>query len=139
MPVMLRAKYENYLWNYERLTESVRKEFLCRFHEEFSRHREEGLLRRAYFSWYDWDDLQQLLLDPDRYHQIQSAKLRGEKAPGFYDIYPEHRPLRSGTMYYLVKKAAGAGKYLKDVGVSETAGVFAEKVRKKLSRGRAKG
>lgn len=135
MPLMIRIKYENYLWNYERLCESLRKEFLGRFCKEFLQHREDGLLRRVYFSWYDWDDLQQLLLDPDRYHEIQSAKLRGEAAPGFYDSYPEQRPVKPKCLYYFVRKAAGAGKYLQDAGISETAKIFAEKVRRKLSGG----
>lgn len=51
MPVMIRMKYENYLWNYERLAEHLQQKFVHRFYREFWQHQEKGELCRSYFSW----------------------------------------------------------------------------------------
>lgn len=133
MPVMLRMKYESYLWNYERLAEQLQQKFVHRFYQEFRQHQEKEELCRSYFSWYDWNNLQKLLLDPNRYHEIQSKKLRGEDAPGFYDAYPEHRPFKFKALYYLAENMAGAWNYLGARGASETLGLLLNKARKKVS------
>lgn len=133
MPVMIRMKYENYLWNYERLAEHLQQKFVHRFYREFWQHQEKGELCRSYFSWYDWNNLQKLLLDPNRYHEIQSKKLRGEDAPEFYDAYPEHRPFKFKALYYLAENVAGAWNYLGSRGASETLELLLNKARKKVS------
>ena len=119
-PVMIRSKYERYIWNYERLTGTVQAKFLDHFCEEFRQHQREGLLCKEYFSWYGWNNLQRLLLDPDRYHMIQSKKLVGEASEDFYDAYPEHRPVKGKLAYYIIENMAGAIYYLNEEGIIST-------------------
>lgn len=137
MPVMLRIKYENYLWNYERLAEHLREEFLHRFYREFLQHQIDGTLDRKYFSWYDWDTLQKLLLDPDRFHEIHSRNLRGEVTPDFYDTHPEHRPIKSRCLYSVAEKIALAVKYVETTGVFDTSRLIWDKLKRKIAKRQA--
>ncbi len=127
LPVMLRIKYENYLWNYERLAEHLQKAFIQRFYREFRQHQQDGTLDRKYFSWYDWNNLQKLLLDPGRFHEIHSKKIRGEAAPDFYDAYPEHCPIKPKFLYSVSEKMAVAVKYMETMGISDTFDLFLHK------------
>lgn len=130
MPVMMRMKYENYLWNYERLAEPLRAEFIHRFCKEFTQHQADGALSRAYFSWYDWNNLQKIMLDPARYHDLYTRKNHGEAVPDFYDAHTAHRPVKNKTIYYFAENIAGAMKYLDELGLSGTLRICFEKLRK---------
>ena len=132
MPILASMKYEDYLWNYERLSETLREAFLQRFYEELKRHKEEGTLRRSYFSWYDWNNIQKLLLDPDHYHKIQCQKLRGEASSDFYDAYPQHRPIKIKSLYYLTENLAGFARYMETQGLKKTVNLFVSKVKGRL-------
>ena len=134
MPVMSHVKYSFYLWNYERLTPSLQEEFLERFHEEFKQHSAEGTLRREYFFWYDWNNLQKILLDPKRYHELQLKKNTGQQVEDFYDAYPSHRPVRNRFLYFLVENLVGGLKYIYSEGIGATIMLFAEKIKKRISK-----
>ena len=127
------VKYKTYLWNYERLSNTLQTAFLQRFYKEFQGHLADGILDKAYFSWYDWNNLQKLLLDPDRYHTITSQKLAGESVEDFYDAYPDLRPIRGNLLYYIVENLAGASDYLIEAGPSGVFHLFASKVKKRFT------
>ena len=130
LPIMVCAKYNSYIWNYERLAGPNQEAFLQRFYEEFQQHRQNGLLERPFFPWYSWNNLQMILLDPQRYHDIQTRKMAGEPAEDFYDAYPEHRPIKGKIPYYLLENLFGASQYLNEAGASVVASLFWEKVKK---------
>lgn len=125
-----RLKYEQYLWNYERLSLPLREEFIHYFADEFRRDREKGLLNRELFDWYIWNNLQKILLDPDRYHQIHVLRESGDGSQDFYDAYPEKRPIKNRLAYRLREKAALGQIYLREVGVVGTLQTAVRKIRK---------
>lgn len=71
IPVMVRIKYDSYMWNYERLAEPLQREFIQRFQSDFQRHLQNGFLQKPYFEWYRWAKVHQIMEDPLKYHQIQ--------------------------------------------------------------------
>lgn len=71
MPVMVRIKYDSYMWNYERLAEPLQREFIQRFQLDFQKHLQNGFLQKPYFEWYRWNKVHQIMEDPLKYHQIQ--------------------------------------------------------------------
>ena len=133
IPVMVYNKYNSYNWNYERLVGKSQAAFLHRFYGEFRQHNEEGVLQRKFFSWYAWNDLQMILLDPDRYHDIQSRKSAGEPAEEFYDAYPDQCPIKSKVLYYLVQNLFGASRYLSDAGFAALVSLFVHKVKNRIT------
>ena len=73
-----------------------------------------------------------ILLDPQRYHDIQTRKMAGEPAEDFYDAYPEHRPFKGKLPYYFMENLSGATHYLNESGVSAVASLFVKKVKHRL-------
>ena len=84
-PVLVRIKYDSYMWNFERLAPRYQLEFLHRFRDEFLRHRTDGLIRDDYFELGKLENLKKILTDADRYYEYRLRKERGEEVPGFYD------------------------------------------------------
>lgn len=70
-------KYETYLWNYNRLDESLKPEFLALMHKEFKAAQEAHELDQTLFSDIEWDDLQKIINDPDSlsYRELAVAPL----------------------------------------------------------------
>ena len=133
LPVMVSSKYDSYIWNYERLTGAFQAEFLHWFHKEFCQHQHDGTLKRQYFSWYSWNNLQKLLLDPNHYHDIQSRKLAGESVEDFYDAYPDHRPIKGKLPYYFAENIAGAIHSLNEFGISFVVNLLIGKMKQKIA------
>lgn len=75
--VLLRMKYDSYIWNYERLQESLQIQFLQRMAEEFSRHIANHDPAFAHLEPWKAKDLRQIVKDPNAYHRSRSrfAKL----------------------------------------------------------------
>ncbi len=84
-PVLIRIKFDSYMWNYARLGEQYQLEFLHRFREDFLRHQAEGLIMDDYFEEGKKETLKKILTDPEKYHTYRLRKLNGENVPGFYD------------------------------------------------------
>ena len=61
-------KYDTYMWNYDRLTEPLRREFIVRFAQEFKSDIESGYVDLAIFDPWKKDDLALLLDDPILFH-----------------------------------------------------------------------
>jgi hypothetical protein len=135
LPSLMYAKYSSYTWNYERLTGESQAAFLHRFYDEFLQHWKDGVVQRPFFPWYSWNDLQMLMLDPDRYHDIQSRKLAGEPAEDFYDAYPKQRPIKGKIPYYLVENLSGASHYLSEEGFFAVVNLFVNKVKSRIVSG----
>lgn len=67
MPYYMFLKYDKYRWNYLRLNEKLRKEFLKVMHEEFFYASRNNLLSEKCFSENDWNELQTLIYKPQKY------------------------------------------------------------------------
>lgn len=62
--VVVAKKYETYLWNYNRLDDSLKPEFLDKMKEEFSKAASKGDLKRELFSPVEWEELQTIIASP---------------------------------------------------------------------------
>ena len=63
--MLVAKKYETYLWNYNRLDDTFKPEFLKRMTDEFSKAKEEGALDKSLFSPIEWSELQAVILHPE--------------------------------------------------------------------------
>lgn len=62
-------QFKGYCWNQWRLARRLREKFFNRFLNEFAELNGQGLLSKDCFSDYDWNDLSQLLGEPDRFFE----------------------------------------------------------------------
>lgn len=75
--VMLKMKYDSYMWNYERLSEDLQAEFIQRISRDFSGHLEKGELDLGLFESWKVEDLKRIVSNPAAYHRRRArfAKL----------------------------------------------------------------
>lgn len=76
-PVMLKMKYDAYMWNYERLAPSFQGEFLRRVAKEFRDHLERGEFDWSLLEPWKACDLRRIVRNPEAYHRrrVRFAKL----------------------------------------------------------------
>lgn len=129
LSLMCRLQYEHYLWNYERLSQPLQAEFILYFADTFRKSHDAGELSSKWFDWYTWNNLQKIMLDPQRYHQLHVQRCNGEASEDFYDAYPEKRPVRSRVLYRLKEKMALVQIYLRDEGLTGTVKQVIHKIR----------
>ena len=77
--VRLRIKYDSYIWNYERLSEPLQKEFIEFASKDFARDMQEGYCVKKYFPYYKWNTLFMIIRYPERYHEWRKAEKEGRK------------------------------------------------------------
>lgn len=77
--VRTRIKYDSYIWNYERLSEPLQKEFILFASKDLESDMHEGLFDQKYFPYYKWDTLQLIIEDPEEFHRWKQAEKRHEK------------------------------------------------------------
>ena len=104
--VRLAIKYDSYMWNYERLTESLAVEFLSFASEDFQKDMASGYLEKKYFPWYKWKNIQVIMEQPMEFHQWRKAQKEGReyKIKNFREEAPFSERLKeklSQTRWYL--------------------------------------
>ena len=108
LPVMVRLKYDTYMWNYNRLSETLQAEFIHRFRDDFLRHRSDGIILPGYFEEKKIKDIDKIIFDPDRYHTFKVMNKNEIPVPGFYDtpqdIRRKERLAKSSRLFRLVLK-----------------------------------
>ena len=133
LPVMIRVKYDSYMWNYNRLAESLQAEFILRMRDDFLKHRTDGLVLPGYFEKYKSQNLDKILYDPEKYHKYAVMKKNGQPVPGFYDtplqIMRKERLSRMSRPGRLILKGF---YYLRDKGFLFTLKRFFLFLRKRL-------
>ena len=72
-PVEEKMKYDTYMWNYDRLTEPLRRDFILRFAQEFKKDIESGYVDLGLFDSWKRDDLTALMNDPILFHARREA------------------------------------------------------------------
>ncbi|MBO5312962.1 MAG: glycosyltransferase [Clostridia bacterium] len=80
-------KYNTYIWNYERLSPDVAREFLLHASEEFKRDMLEGMCLKEAYPWYKWNNLNFIIEDPEGFHRMRHA----EKVNEVYVPEPQRR------------------------------------------------
>ncbi|WP_172136048.1 glycosyltransferase [Adlercreutzia sp. ZJ473] len=63
--MVVAKKYETYLWNYNRLDNALKPEFLEKMTEEFSEAEEKNALDQSLFSPVEWNELQAVISNPE--------------------------------------------------------------------------
>lgn len=76
-PVKAKMKYDSYMWNYERLTESLRREFLTKMQEELNEECANGNIDIETFDPWKKPDLLNILQSPELFH-AQKLGTEGE-------------------------------------------------------------
>lgn len=119
-PIMVRIKFDTYMWNYERLSEPLQAEFIKRFKDDFLKHSLNGSLKRNYFETYKWNQLSQILTDCDMYHEYRVREKNGETVD-FSDILKVKRTIRGKEVTNpLVNYALGFVECMHDHGIVYT-------------------
>jgi len=76
--LLTKMRYDAYMWNYERLSEPLKREFIKRFSEDFKSEEEQGMLDYSLFEPWKIDDLKTILNDPIAFHEQCEAGERKE-------------------------------------------------------------
>lgn len=74
IPVMEKMKYDSYMWNYDRLSEPLREEFIVRFSDEFRDDSSNGLLDVTLFEPWKRQDLDLIIANPMLFHVNRSQR-----------------------------------------------------------------
>jgi len=71
--VKTKMKYDTYMWNYERLSDALKLQFLKHMSDELARDLADGYLDKQYF--YDWDliSLATILDSPEEFHTTKQV------------------------------------------------------------------
>ncbi len=96
LPVLIKMQYDTYMWNYERLSPELRKEFIERFSNDFKEYQKQGQLDFSYFEPWKPKDCKLIIDDPMLFHAMRSH----EGSSGAI----------SGTLYYMKHGGVGALK-----------------------------
>lgn len=72
-PVKARLKYDSYIWNYWRLNEELRAEFLVRMTKEFVEENRRGMIDYRMFQPWAEADMRAILRDPQAFHAWATA------------------------------------------------------------------
>lgn len=134
-PIMVRIQYDSYNWNYERLSEPLQAEFIQRFHDDFVKHQSEGTLELKYFEWYKWNNLQKILLNPTRYHELHVKAKRGEPVPDFYEQLPKpKRTINGKEVPNWIGKILGGFDCIRDHGLWYTIKLAAKRLVRRIKK-----
>ncbi|MDD3252715.1 MAG: glycosyltransferase [Lachnospiraceae bacterium] len=70
-------KYESYRWNLERLSFGYKYAFLLEMRKEYLKAEEANTLDKDYFSEQNWNNLQRIMHEMDRYYLEECSKVCG--------------------------------------------------------------
>lgn len=96
--IRCRLKYDSYIWNYERLSPALGKEFLFFASKDFAQDMAEGLCERQYFPWYKWAFLLDIIKDPRGYMLRRERELLAASCPVHPDAHGAPRSARRRAM-----------------------------------------
>lgn len=78
-PILVKMRYDSYIWNYERLSPELRMKFSQRMSEDFRREDEAGLTDYALFESWKEADRRMIVRDPRLYHLRRMSEKGGGK------------------------------------------------------------
>ena len=95
--IMLRAKYNNYLWNYDRLVDDLRAAFLERFSTEFGEDMGAGRVDLSRFEPWAEADLKALVSSPETFRKCRDDV----RSPGKLNTFKHY--YRLGGLPLIIK------------------------------------
>ena len=85
--IRCRLKYDGYLWNFERLTPQLGKEFLLYASQDFASDMAKGLFESKYFPYYKWNALLKIIKEPRSFICERKAEIEAlAKVGNFYSL-----------------------------------------------------
>jgi len=123
--VKTRLKYDAYIWNCNRLDESLKLDFLKRASEEFQHELEMGYADRSYFITYKWKCFLLIIQDPEKF-----------KEKGLDGIWAVDIDYDEDTGFIRLWKKINGGIYcIRDHGLAYTIKLGLDKLKDKRDRG----
>ena len=91
--VEMTVRYNDYMWNYERLAPELRLEFLERMAEEFRRHIDEGAFSFDLIESWKQADLRAILDSPERFNALRWRYGRGRMGKALHYLFAGGVPM----------------------------------------------
>ena len=145
MPILVRVQYDAYTWNYMRLgaNEEKQREFIKRFHDDFQKHDQNGLIQKKYYEWYRWNDLHFLLDDYEEFHKkclcqrynlvyVNSKAAKGNRCVSKAPVVAADA--NAGLVVRLKRKIISCVRCYKEHGFAYTWKYFMQKIKRRLSK-----
>ena len=73
-PVVARMRFDTYMWNYERLTEPLQRQFIVQAARDFLAEDVSGACDYDYFDWWKSPQRKEVIADPLLFHASHTAK-----------------------------------------------------------------
>lgn len=104
--VLQRIKYDSYMWNYERVGQKYKYIFLERAASEFRDGLDNGSIKKEYFEWYKWENLNKIARDPVEFHTERelNAKMQNLYWKKEYERVCHSLTYRIGNMITIVPR-----------------------------------
>lgn len=125
--IRCRLKYDSYIWNYERLSEPLKKEFIQFASKDFGEDMAAGYFEKKYFPWYKWNTLMSIIQNPIGYHW------RRESEPKEIIESSRLQPwVKNKSQKKIIRLIIGGFRCLHEHGFRYTLGRFLEKIVRRL-------
>ena len=81
------VRFSSYQWNYNRISKKYKMNFLRVAMDEFIRANDEGMLKREYWPDNNWETVQEMIEEPDRFVFKAYSRLKKDEmlASGFWE------------------------------------------------------
>ena len=122
--VKVRLKYDAYVWNCNRLDDSLKLEFLKRASEEFQHELEMGYADRSYFITYKWKSFLLIIQDPEKFME--------KGIDGIWAINLDYD--EDDWLTRILKKVNGGLYCIRDHGFAYTVKLGLDKIKDKKNR-----
>ncbi len=73
-PILVKMRYDSYMWNYDRLSEELRREWILRMAKDFREEDEAGIIDYALFEPWKVEDRKSIMADPLLFHARQRER-----------------------------------------------------------------
>ncbi len=101
--IMVKMKFDSYMWNYDRLSEPLRREFIELFAREFSEYMANGQINESKFEWWNLRDMREITSDPMAFHANRCQPEGGKQASN-----------KLGTAWHILREK-GFGEFCRTV------------------------
>ena len=126
--IRCRIKYDSYIWNYERLSEPLRKEFIQFASKDLGEDMAAGYFEKKYFPWYKWNTLLCIIREPMGYHWRRESETTEMLMPSeHHSSIPRSSRKRIGHII------VGGFRCLREHGFRYTLGRVLEKIVRRLN------
>lgn len=99
IPILVKMRYDSYMWNYDRLTEPLQKEFIKKMSADFGKEDALGITDYKLFEPWKKTDRKAIIADPIQYHENRHLEAESNKLKTAKRLY------RNGGLSLVAKTA----------------------------------